>query len=613
MESERPDRSDPAGPPGSVACDRRLPGRGRGARSTSNGLADAATASAALARLARFARHDSAFSCSDAGLPIPLADVVARRPAWVILADRTAAGPRRPFASAGVEVLVEAVTWPRPIAARLRGRRHHPEGARGRRPGRGGHVVRPDPEVAAVGHGRRPGVPAVLGPRRGRAEHRGGVPGRRGRGVVLDSQVLLARESPVSDDLRKRTRRRATAAKRPSSASGSAKAYRVYSRADSPAAQELADEEERLLAADLSTAERLDRVAGGRPRRGSAATRRPGSGWSGRTSAAAAGLAAKVVTVAGIVQAIARAGDEASWQRARRLRPLAEGVAAGEVARHALPDPAGADDPGQRHGRVRRRGRRRRGAAVPGPGPAAQGRGREAARRDEGDSSATGRGASASSASSRRRSATEQLEAVRAVQAAVRHHRRRPAGPGAGAREATGIATYLHVPSPGLLRMFLKDGARRFIFEGRECGGHVGPRTSFVLWEAMVEVLAEHVAAAPGGRPARRLRRRHPRRPVGGDGRGPGRRAGRAGREGRRAARHRLPVHAGGRRGRGDRRAVPAGSAGLRRHGAAGDRPRPRHPLRPDALRRRPSRPRSGGCAAEGKSPAGSRAWRWSG
>ncbi len=49
--------------------------------------------------------------------------------------------------------------------------------------------------------------------------------------------------------------------------------------------------------------------------------------------------------------------------------------------------------------------------------------------------------------------------------------------------EAEGIVTYLHVPSPGLLRRFLKDGARRFVLEGRECGGHVGPRSSFVLWE----------------------------------------------------------------------------------------------------------------------------------
>lgn len=61
--------------------------------------------------------------------------------------------------------------------------------------------------------------------------------------------------------------------------------------------------------------------------------------------------------------------------------------------------------------------------------------------------------------------------------------------------EEQGIPTYLHVPSPGLLRMFLKDGARRFILEGRECGGHVGPRTSFALWDAAVEVILEHLGA----------------------------------------------------------------------------------------------------------------------
>ena len=55
--------------------------------------------------------------------------------------------------------------------------------------------------------------------------------------------------------------------------------------------------------------------------------------------------------------------------------------------------------------------------------------------------------------------------------------------------EALGTPTYLHVPSPGLLELFLKDGARRFVFEGSECGGHVGPRTSFVLWEAQLEKL----------------------------------------------------------------------------------------------------------------------------
>jgi acyl transferase domain-containing protein/NAD(P)-dependent dehydrogenase (short-subunit alcohol dehydrogenase family)/NAD(P)H-dependent flavin oxidoreductase YrpB (nitropropane dioxygenase family) len=65
--------------------------------------------------------------------------------------------------------------------------------------------------------------------------------------------------------------------------------------------------------------------------------------------------------------------------------------------------------------------------------------------------------------------------------------------------EQDGIATYLHVPSPGLLKLFLEQGARRFIFEGRECGGHVGPRSSFVLWNMMIDLLLD---ALPGGETA---------------------------------------------------------------------------------------------------------------
>jgi len=64
----------------------------------------------------------------------------------------------------------------------------------------------------------------------------------------------------------------------------------------------------------------------------------------------------------------------------------------------------------------------------------------------------------------------------------------------ARALEQEGIVTYLHVPSPGLLRMFLENGARHFVFEGRECGGHVGPRSSFVLWESMIEVLLDSLS-----------------------------------------------------------------------------------------------------------------------
>ena len=64
---------------------------------------------------------------------------------------------------------------------------------------------------------------------------------------------------------------------------------------------------------------------------------------------------------------------------------------------------------------------------------------------------------------------------------------------------ADGTATYLHVPSPGLLELFLKDGARRFVFEGKECGGHVGPRSSFVLWNSMIDKLLDAVPAGDSG------------------------------------------------------------------------------------------------------------------
>jgi acyl transferase domain-containing protein/NAD(P)H-dependent flavin oxidoreductase YrpB (nitropropane dioxygenase family) len=58
--------------------------------------------------------------------------------------------------------------------------------------------------------------------------------------------------------------------------------------------------------------------------------------------------------------------------------------------------------------------------------------------------------------------------------------------------QEAGIETFLHVPSPGLLGQFLAAGARRFVFEGAECGGHTGPRGSFALWEAQVTRLLEH-------------------------------------------------------------------------------------------------------------------------
>jgi acyl transferase domain-containing protein/NAD(P)H-dependent flavin oxidoreductase YrpB (nitropropane dioxygenase family)/NAD(P)-dependent dehydrogenase (short-subunit alcohol dehydrogenase family) len=92
---------------------------------------------------------------------------------------------------------------------------------------------------------------------------------------------------------------------------------------------------------------------------------------------------------------------------------------------------------------------------------------------------------------------------LRAEQLAIVRAHRPPFALVAGGRpdqarelEEDGITTYLHVPSPGLLRLYLAEGARRFVFEGRECGGHVGPRTSFVLWDTALRVLLEELPRA---------------------------------------------------------------------------------------------------------------------
>lgn len=55
--------------------------------------------------------------------------------------------------------------------------------------------------------------------------------------------------------------------------------------------------------------------------------------------------------------------------------------------------------------------------------------------------------------------------------------------------EKENIKVLLHVPSVSLLDMFLKEGAKNFIFEGRESGGHVGPIMSLVLWEKQINRL----------------------------------------------------------------------------------------------------------------------------
>ena len=98
-----------------------------------------------------------------------------------------------------------------------------------------------------------------------------------------------------------------------------------------------------------------------------------------------------------------------------------------------------------------------------------------AARRDARSCSATARGASACSASCRQELRDEQLASAAAF------------GPSyaliAGGRpdQAVRLEAAGHPDLPArarranLLPLFLQDGARRFVFEGRECGGHVGP------------------------------------------------------------------------------------------------------------------------------------------
>ena len=311
-------------------------------------------------------------------------------------------------------------------------------------------------------------------------------------GVVLDTQVLLARESPLSDNVRKRLLG-ADGAETAVVGERIGEAYRLYSRADCPTAQELAAEEERLLAAGRPSGETLAawRAAVRGRVSGDPAT---GAWLIGQDIAVAAGLAAKAVTVAGIVQTVCERARE-QVQAARRLRPLAEvsplALALGtrypilqgpmtrvsDTAAFADAVAAGGGLPFLALALARRPeveklltetkarlGGRPWGVGVLGFVPPEL--------RDE------------------------QLAAVRAAEP--------PFAIIAGGRpdqakelEKHGTATYLHVPSPGLLRMFLKDGTRRFIFEGRECGGHVGPRSSFALWESMAGVLNEHLDAAP--------------------------------------------------------------------------------------------------------------------
>ncbi|MBA4191555.1 MAG: polyketide synthase [Planctomycetaceae bacterium] len=313
------------------------------------------------------------------------------------------------------------------------------------------------------------------------------------RGVVLDSQVLLARESSLSEV----ARRRISGLDGSETAILGAKlgeAYRIYSRPDSPAAAELAKEEERLVGTEQPAEAKL--IAWREAVRSRIAADPSEGVWAvGQDIVTANSLVAAGVTVAGIVQAVCERASK-QLEASRKLAHLAEGSLLAKS--HGTKYPI-----------------------LQGPMTRVSDTAAFA------DSVATGGALPFLALALLRKAEAEKLLAetkaklgkkpwgvgilgfvpaeIRSEQMeAIRLHKP-PFAIIAGGRpdqakelETQGIPTYLHVPSPGLLKMFLKDGAKRFIFEGQECGGHIGPRASFALWEAMVSVLLETV----GGKPA---------------------------------------------------------------------------------------------------------------
>jgi NAD(P)H-dependent flavin oxidoreductase YrpB (nitropropane dioxygenase family) len=301
-------------------------------------------------------------------------------------------------------------------------------------------------------------------------------------GVVLDAQVLLARESSLSPEARQRLTG-FDGSETVCLGESQGEAYRVCTR--DPSGARLAVTVDPEQPKGRSWREMVHRlgVAGGET----------GLWFLGQDAALARPLAERYHTVAGIIGALVEQTEQ-NLLTARRLRPLAEGAALARFHRTRYPIVQGpmtrVSDTAAFAEAVAR------GGALPFLALALLRQGEaetllKETRERLGDLP-WGVGILGFVPAEIR---NEQI-------AAIRSHRP-PLALIAGGRpdqardlENEGIPTYLHVPSPGLLRLFLRDGARRFVFEGRECGGHVGPRTSFVLWETMTEVLLEHLCSS---------------------------------------------------------------------------------------------------------------------
>ena len=312
-------------------------------------------------------------------------------------------------------------------------------------------------------------------------------------GVVLDAQLLLTRESSIPEEIRQRLAAfDGSETSCPGERLGTP--YRVLSRPGLTAPGRAAREEDRLAAGSSDEEER--RRAWRRQIHG-LTTIGPEEGlWPlGQDATLARPLAERYRTVGGIIAAVVEQVDQ-NLATARRMKPLSEGspLARRHGTRYPIlqgPMTRVSDTPAFADAVAR-------GGALPFLALALL---RQAETetllretRDRLGPKPWGVGILGFVPAEIRK---EQLAAIRIY--------RPPFALIAGGRpdqarelENEGIPTYLHVPSPGLLRAFLRDGARRFVFEGRECGGHVGPRTSFVLWETMIEVLREHLDS--GGR-----------------------------------------------------------------------------------------------------------------